>query len=101
MMLHRQSFLKLQEEDSVIQSILNNTCVLEKDISDRSVLEGTIYEEFNENYFLPKELDIIHHLLPYELDTSPISKATIIDLTTTIELSKCHNLHVNHKLPPK
>ena len=28
MMLHRHSFLELEEEDSIIQSILNKTCVV-------------------------------------------------------------------------
>ena len=49
MMLHRQSFLKLQEEDSVLQSILTNNCVVEKDVSESSMLELTTYEECNEN----------------------------------------------------
>ena len=99
MMLHRQSFLKLQEEDSVIQSILSNTCVVEKDVYNSFVLEIITYGECNENYFLPKEPDIIHQLLSCELDTSPISKVAIVDLTSTIEFSKGHNLHVNPKLP--
>ena len=43
----------------------------------------------------------MHQLSPCELDTSPISKASMVDLTTTVELSKGHNLHINHKLPPK
>ena len=60
MMLHRQYFLKLQEEDSVIQSIFNNTCVVEKDVSDNFVLELTTYEECNESCFLLKKPDIIH-----------------------------------------
>ena len=38
MMLHRQSFLKLQEKDSVLQSIFTNTCVVGKDVSESSVL---------------------------------------------------------------
>ena len=33
-------------------------------------------------------------------NTSPISKAMMVDLTTTVELSKGHNLHVNPKLIP-
>ena len=97
-MLHKQSFLKLQEEDSVIQGILTNTCVVEKDAYDSFVLELTTYEEWNESCIFLKERDIIHQLLPCELDTSPISEATIIDSKTTIELLKGHNLHVNSKL---
>ena len=68
--------------------------MVEKDVFDSSVLELTTYEECNESCILLKDLDIIHQLLPCELDTSPISKATIIESTTTIELSKGHNLHV-------
>ena len=98
MMLHRQSFLKLQEEDSVIQSILPNTFVVEKDVSNSSMLELTTYEECNESCILLKEPYIIHQLLPCEFDTSPISKAAMKESTTTIELSKGHNLHVNPKL---
>ena len=100
MMLHRQSFLKLKEEDLVIQSILTNTCVVEKDVSDSSMLELTTYEECNESCIFLKEPYIIHQLLPCELDTNPISKATIIESTTIFEISKGHNLHVNPKLLP-
>ena len=72
--------------------------MIEKDVSDSSMLELTTYEECNKSYFLPKYPNIIHHLVPCELDTSPIFEATIIDLTTIVELSKGHNLHVNPKL---
>ena len=77
--------------NSVIQSILTNTSVVEKDVFDSSMLELTTYEECDENYIFPKELDIIHQLLPCELDTSPIYEAAIIESTTIIELSKGHN----------
>ena len=100
MMLHRQSFLKLQEEDSVLESILTNTCVVEKNVSKSSMLELIIYEECGENCTLLKEPDILHQLLPCELEESLISEATMINSTTTIELSKGHNLHVNLKLRP-
>ena len=60
MMLHRQSFLKLQEEDLVLQSILTNSCVVEKDVSESSVLELITYEECGENCTLLKEPDILH-----------------------------------------
>ena len=59
MMLHRQSFLKLQEEDSVLQSILANTCVVEKDVSESSVLELITYEECDKSCTLFKEPEII------------------------------------------
>ena len=72
--------------------------MVEKDVSDSSVLELTTYEECNESYILFKEPDIIHQLLPCELDTRKIFEATIIESTTTIELSKGHNLHTNPKL---
>ena len=98
MMLHRQYFLKLQEEDSILHSILTNNCVVEKDVSKSFMLELTTYEECDENCILLKELDIIHQLLPCELDTSPISETAMIETTTTIELSKGHYLHVNPKL---
>ena len=98
MMLHRKSFLKLQEEDSILQSILTNSCVVEKDVSKSFVLELITYEECSENCTLLKEPDILHQLLPCELEASPISEATMIESTTTVELSKGHNLHVNPKL---
>ena len=98
MMLHIKYILKLQEEDSIIQSILTNTCVVEKDVSDSFVLKLTTYEECNENCILLKEPDIIHQLLPCELDTSPIYAASIVESTTIVELSKGHNLCVNPKL---
>ena len=59
MMLHRQSFLKLQEEDSVLQSILTNTCLVEKDVSESFVLELIIYEECDKNSTLLKEPEIL------------------------------------------
>ena len=90
----------MQEEDSVLQSILTNTCAVEKDVSKSSVLELTTYEECGENCTLLKELDILHPLLPCELEASPISKASMIESTTTVELTKGHNLHVNPKLTP-
>ena len=98
MMLHKQSFLKLQEEDSVPQSILTNSCVLEKDVSESSMLELTTYEEYDDNCTLLKEPNILHQLLPCELEASPIFEAAMIESTTTVELSKGHNLHVNPKL---
>ena len=72
--------------------------MVEKDISDSSMLELITYEKCNESCILLKELNIIHQLLPCELDTSPISEASIINSTTIVELSKGHNLHVNPKL---
>ena len=71
--------------------------MVEKDVFDSSVLELTTYEECNESCFLPKEPDIIHHLLPCELDISPIFEDAMVDLTTTIEISIDHNIHVNNK----
>ena len=100
-MLHRKSFLKLQEEDSVIESILNNTCVVDKDVFDSSMLELITYEEYDQSCFLPKEPYISHQILTCELDVTPISKATMVNLTTTVELSKGHKLHVNSKLSAK
>ena len=67
MMLHRQYFIKLQEEDLVIESILNNTCVIDKDVSNSSVLELITYEECDQGCFLPKEPDIVHQFFPCEL----------------------------------
>ena len=100
MMLHRQSFLKLQEEDLVLQSILTNTCVVGKYVSESSMLELITYEEFDKNSTLLKEPEILCSILPCELEASPIFEAAMIDSTTTIELTKGHKLHVNHKLTP-
>jgi len=72
--------------------------MVEKDVFESSMLELITYEEYNENCTLLKEPKIIHQLLLCELEASPISKATMIESTTTIELSKCHNLHVNPTL---
>ena len=88
MMLHRQSFLKLQEEDSVLQSILTNSCVVEKDVSKSSMLELITYEECDENYTLLKEPDVLHQPLPCELKSSPISETAMIESTTTVEFKK-------------
>ena len=48
--------------------------------------------------FFAQEPDITHQLLPCELDITLISEASMVNLTTTVELSKGHNLHVNNKL---
>ena len=72
--------------------------MVEKDVSKSSVLELITYEECGEHCTLLKEPDILHQLLPCELEASPISKASMIESTTTIELSKGHRLHVNPKL---
>ena len=98
MMLHRKYFLKLQEEDLVLQSILTNSCVIEKDVAKSSMLELITYEECDENCTLRKELDVLHQPLPCELKASPIFKTAMIESTTIVELSKGHNLHVNPKL---
>lgn len=90
----------MPDEDSVVQSILTNSCVVEKDVSESSVLELITYEECGENCTFLKEPDILHQLLPCELEASLISKAAMIESTTTVELSKGHNLHVNPKLIP-
>ena len=82
----------------MIESILNNTCVVDKDVFDSFVLELITYEECDQSCFLPKEPDIVHQLLPCELGVTPISEATMVNLTNTIELSKGHQLHVNRKL---
>ena len=98
MMLHRQSFLKLQEEDSILHSILTNSYVIEKDVSESSMLELITYEECVENCTLLKEPNVPHQPLPCELKANPISETAMIESTTTVELSKGHNLHVNPKL---
>ena len=82
----------------MIESILNNTCVVEKDVSDNSMLVLITYEECDKSCFLPKEPNVVHQLLPCELGFTPIFEATMVNLTTTIELSKGHHLHVNSKL---
>ena len=97
MMLHRQSFLKLQEEDSVIQSILTNTCIVGKDVSESSVLELITYE-CDTSCTLLKELENLCSLLPCELEGSPISKIVMVESTIPVELSKGHKLHVNPQL---
>ena len=74
--------------------------MVEKDISKSFGLELITYEACGENFTLLKELDILHQLLLFELEVSPISKAAIIESTTTFELFKGHNLHVNPKLTP-
>ena len=91
---------KLQEEDLVLQSTLTNNCVIKKYVSKNSMLELTTYEKCDENCTLLKENDILYQLLLCELDTSPISEVSMIESTTTVELSEGHNLHVNHKLFP-
>ena len=55
MMLHRQYFLKLQEEYLVFQSILTNTYVVGKDVSESSMLELITYEECDKSFTLFKE----------------------------------------------
>lgn len=82
----------------VIQNILNNTSVIEKDVSNSSILELITYEECDKNCILSEKLDIINQLLPCELDVTPITKVAMMNLTTIVELSKGHNLHVNSKL---
>ena len=72
--------------------------MVEKDVSKSSMLELTTYEECDENCTLLKEPDIHHQLLLCKLEASPISKDSMIESTTTVELSKGHNLHVNSKL---
>ena len=67
MMLHRQSFLKLQEEDSILESILTNTCVVRKDVSESSMLELITYEECDKSCTLFKEPKILCSLLACEL----------------------------------
>ena len=52
------------------------------------------------NCTLLKEPNILHQLLLCELEAILISKAVMIESTTTVELSKGHNLHVNSKLTP-
>ena len=75
--------------------------MVEKDVYDSFVLELTTDEECNESCILLKEPDIIHQILQCELDKSPIFENAMVELTTTIELSKGHNLHVNSKLSTK
>ena len=72
--------------------------MVEKAVSESSVLELITYEECGENCTLLKEPNILHQFLPCELEESLIFEATMIESTTTIELSKGHNLHVNPKL---
>ena len=72
--------------------------MIEKDVSESSVLELITHEECDENCTLLKELDVLHQPLPCELKASPISKTAMIEFTTIVELSKGHNLHVNPKL---
>ena len=91
MMLHRQSFLKLQE-DLIIQRILTNTCVVGKGVFESFVLELITNEECDESCILFKEPKFFCPLLPCELETSPISEGAMIDSTITIELTKGHKL---------
>ena len=88
----------MQEEDSVIQSILTNTCEVGKDVSESSVLELITYEECDTSCTLFKGPKNRCSLLPYGLETSPISEIAMVESTISVELSKGHKLHVNPKL---
>lgn len=75
--------------------------MVEKDVSESSMIELITYEECDKSCTLFKELEIICSLLPCELEASPISIFFMIESTTTVELSKGHKLHVNPKLTSK
>ena len=66
--------------------------MVQKDVSDRSVLDLVTYEKCVE------KLETINQPLSCELEDTPIFEAAVMNLTTTIELSKGHSLHVNSKL---
>ena len=74
--------------------------MVEKDVSESYVLELITYEECDKNCTLLKEPEIFCSLIPCELEAISISEANMIDSTTTIELTKGLNLHVNPKLTP-
>ena len=72
--------------------------MVEKNLFESFVLELITYEECDKSCTLFKEPKILCSLLPCELETSLISEVSMIDSTTTVELTKGHKLHVNPKL---
>ena len=93
-MLHRHTFLKMQEEDDLIQHILTSECIVARDIAEIYVLKLCTYED----RVYPTSPRIIDQLLPSEVATSPVPEVSMVELTTTVEISPSHNLHVNNKL---
>ena len=79
-MLHRQYFLKMQEEDDVVQSILTNECIVARDIVESFVLKLCTYEDC----VYPANPEIIEKLLPSEVATSLVLEVSMVELTTTM-----------------
>ena len=65
-----------------------------RDIFEIFVLNLCTYED----YVYPKIPKIIDQLLLSEVATSLVPEVSMVELTTIMELSPDHNLHVNNKL---
>ena len=65
-----------------------------RDIVESSILKLCTYEDC----VYPKSPKIIDQLLPSEVATSLVLEVSMVELTTTVELSPSHNLHVRNKL---
>lgn len=99
MMLKRDPFLQLQDEDNVITNILqnqygsnpNSLCCSSNNCSLQVLSPDCQWPS-------PIAKELYHQFLPHEIQEPSFTDASMIELTNKIELSPGHCLNINRKL---
>ena len=78
-MISRESFVRIKEDDDVISSIILNEYGTQPETSSKHdcVLENILHLPSQSHYFDSAQFP--HSLLPHEIDSSPISHISMVE----------------------
>lgn len=90
MMINREPFIQIHDDDSILYKILANQLRQEKLLQE--LVSNIPALDF------PTTTDILHTLLPQEVCTSHLSEASQVDLTVKVEVDLNKYLNINNQL---
>ena len=98
MMISRESFVSIKEEDDDISFIILNEygTQLETSSNHECVLESILPLPFHSHY--SESAQSLHSLLPHEIDSSPISHISMVEKVVKITISSGKELNLRKSL---
>ena len=98
MMISRDLFLSTKEEDEVISSIILNEYRIQPETCSKEdcVLENILLLPCELHYF--ESAQLLHSLLPHEIDSPPICQISMVDKVDKIAISLGRELNVSKSL---
>ena len=101
MMISRDSFVRIKEEEDVISSIILNEYGRKLEIcSQEDCILGNILPLPCERHY-SKSAQLLHSLLPHEIDSPPIAQISVAEKVDKLAISPGRELNVSKSLTPK